>query len=191
VYSWREEFWGRHNLFDSDEIVKEVLNKINLAKGFYVADLGSGTGRFTIPLAKEIGENGKVFAVDISKESLTILKENADREKLNNIEIVYGDISKKIPLDDNSIDVAFMANVFHDILYEGNESIVLSEIKRILKNNGRLIILEFKKIRGPPGPPIFMRISHDELINILNKNGFSAKYLGEIGKYHYLIEARI
>jgi len=184
-----EGFWRKHNIFD-DDIVMEVINKINIVKGSYIADLGSGPGRFTIPLARVVGENGKVYAIDISKESLATVKYYADREKLNNIEIVYADISKKIPLNNNSIDIAFMANVFHDIVYDGKESILLNEIKRILKKEGKLIILEFKKMRGPPGPPIFMRISFEDLSIILNSNGFSLKYLGEMGKYHYLIEAK-
>ncbi len=185
-----ENFWGHHIGMHHFDDVKEVLEKIQINKGSYIADLGSGPGRFTIPMAKIVGEEGKVYAVDISEESLMLLKENAEKEGLKNIEIVYGDISKKIPLNDNLIDIAFMANVFHGIVYEGNEAEVLNEIKRILKNEGKLIILEFKKIHGPPGPPFMMRISYDELSKILANNGFTVKYLGEIGKYHYLIEAR-
>ncbi|AFZ70950.1 methylase involved in ubiquinone/menaquinone biosynthesis [Caldisphaera lagunensis DSM 15908] len=188
-----ENFWRHHSgmhYFNNDEMIKDVLGKIQINEGSYIADLGSGIGRFTIPIAKIVGDKGKVFAIDLSKESLMILKENAEKENLNNIEIIYGDISKKIPLNDKYIDIAFMANVFHDIIYEGNEMNVFNEIKRILKDNGKWIILEFKKTHGPPGPPFMMRISYEELSKMLSNNGFSVKYLGEIGKYHYLVEAK-
>lgn len=183
----------RHHMYGygSQKLIDDVIEKMELKGDEIVADLGAGVGRFTIPIAKRL-INGKVYAIDIDIASLEELKKNAEEEGLKNIEIINADISEKIPLEDKSIDKILLANVFHDIYYEKREKGLLKEIKRIIKDNGKVYFVEFKKDEiYPPGPPIFMRISYEELEKILKENGFKVRNLGDVGMYHYIAEASL
>lgn len=182
-------FWRRHGMhgYGMDQIlVNDVINKIELNGNEIIAELGSGPGRFTIPIARKL-KNGKIYAIDIDREALNILRENAEKEGLKNIETIEADITQKIPLNDKSADIVLLFNIFHGILYMKKENELLNEIKRILKDNGKIYILEFKKEEiYPPGPHPSMRVSYQELENIMKNHGFNIKLLGDAGRFHYL-----
>src|SRR5690242_9138828 len=109
--------------------IDDVLKALDLQPGMRVADIGAGTGYFAIPISEKIGQAGQVFAVDLQPEMLALLRGKLDRkESPKNIELRKGEASRTT-LDNESVDLAFLANVWHEI--EDLPS-VLREMRRIL-----------------------------------------------------------
>lgn len=172
-------------ILDSPERIRFLnpennLDEIELNREMVLADLGCGTGYFAIPASFRVK---KVFALDIRQEMLEILRDKIKKDKISNIEPVLSDESS-IPLPDNSIDVLFMANVFHEM--EDRDSI-LKEGKRILKNDGKLIIIDWKKAEMDFGPPVEERLNEREVISICKSNDFELYKQSYPGLYNYLL----
>ena len=159
---------------------ESILDKLELTGKMVLADLGCGTGFYSIPVSRRVK---KVFALDIQKEMLGILKDKIKHEKITNIETILSEESS-IPVSDNSVDVLLMSNVFHEL--EDRNSL-LREAKRILTPAGRLAIIDWKKIEMDSGPPIEERLSEKEVINICNVNGFTLIEQSYAGPYNYLL----
>jgi len=131
-------------------------------------------------------ENGKIYAFDKWEEGIDELKKRIANKSIKNIITAVAEGSKKLPLADKSIDVCLLATVFHDLVQDGVHQGTLAEIDRTLKPTGKLAIIEFKKVEGPPGPPFQVRISPAELEEIINPFGFRITVTSEIGPYNYL-----
>ena len=97
---------------------------------------------------------------------------------------------EQIDLDDYSVDVCLMATVLHDFKEINKAGTVLKQIKRILRPGGCLAVIEFKKIEGPPGPPMNIRLHEGEVEKIITGYGFKKEKTADIGDYNYLITFR-
>lgn len=95
-------------------------------------------------------------------------------------------MSKRIPLEDRNIDIALMATVLHDLIEVNAERGTLKEVRRVLKPGGKLVIIEFKKVEGPPGPPVAIRLTPEETEKIVSGYGFKQEKVIDIGPYNYL-----
>ncbi|WP_286171038.1 class I SAM-dependent methyltransferase [Lentibacillus populi] len=146
----------------------EIMEYLGVNSGDTVADLGAGNGYFTIPIAKNAE---KVYAVDIEPKMLEMLKENAGEEQLDNIQYVESDLDH-IKLDDESVNKVIVAFVMHEV---PNVDRTLAEINRILKPEGQMLLLDWEAIETESGPPLHHRISSNEMINILERNGFDTE----------------
>ncbi len=145
-----------------------------------LADLGCETGYFTIPASQRVK---KVFAIDVQKEILNIVRQKIKKQKLTNIEAILSE-EASIPLSDNSVDVLLIANVFHEL---EDRSSILKEGKRILSGNGILVIVDWKKIEMDFGPPIEERLTAEEVISICKNNGYEIREQSDAGPYNYLL----
>jgi len=164
----------------------KVFDLLNLPQGITFFDAGCGDGYFSIEIALRLSSNSKIIAADVHQESLEKLKKEIQEKNINNIEIIKADITQKLPLEENSIDVYFIANVLHG--FDKEEKIkVLKEVKRVLKKGGKLVVIEFKKEPTPIGPPLEIRISEEELKEFLENFGFQFEKSWEISPYNYLI----
>jgi ubiquinone/menaquinone biosynthesis C-methylase UbiE len=105
---------------------------------------------------------------------------------LSNIEASVADVGKKIPLDDNSVDICLMATVLHDLIADNTHAGTLKEVGRVLTPSGRLAVVEFKKMPGPPGPPEKVRLSPEALDQVLTPWGFQCRHTVELGAVTYL-----
>lgn len=116
----------------------EVLRKVGISQGQTVLDYGCGSGAFTIPCAKIVGEKGKVYALEVRAEALKRVKEQAEGEGLGNVETILADSSMLATgLLDECMDVILVYDVMHDI----NEKMaLLEELHRVLKKDGFLSI---------------------------------------------------
>lgn len=157
-----------------------ILKKSGLDSNTVFADLGCGSGYFTIPASLIVK---KVYAIDVQQEMLDIIGEKIWRENLKNIETVLSGESS-IPLPDKSVDVLFMSNVFHEL--EDREGI-LNEAKRILTGRGKMIIIDWKKMEMEMGPPVEERLSDDEVVSICERGGFRLMERMEAGVYNYML----
>ena len=119
----------------------EVLGKINIREDLVVADFGSGSGGWVIPLARRANK-GIVYAIDILGTPLSILEKKAKDEKLSNIKIIQADVEKGSQLPDGSCDLVLMTNLLHDVK---NKEKVLKEGNRVLREGGHLLIVDWEK----------------------------------------------
>lgn len=145
----------------------DTLRRIGVLENHTVCDIGAGSGVFTLPVAK-ITKN-KVYALEISDEMLSIIGDKAKTEGITNIELIKVK-DDFFTLKNDSVDIALMVTVLHEIK---DKTVILSEVKRILNNNGRLAIIEFHKKETPMGPRFSNRIGIDETVKIMESAGFS------------------
>jgi len=119
----------------------QIIEAIALKHGQSIADIGSGGGYFSLRFAKMVGKEGRVYAVDIKPEFLEYVKNSAREEGLDNVipMLVSRD---KLDLPEKGLDLIFMRNVTHHI---PNRVEYFKSLKRFLKPNGRIAIIEYKK----------------------------------------------
>jgi ubiquinone/menaquinone biosynthesis C-methylase UbiE len=165
----------------------KVFGELRLEGGNSFLDLGCGRGEYAIIASEMVGSEGMVYGVDLWEEGISLLNEEAAARGSKNIKAMVADAAKKIPLEDMSIDVCFMATVFHDLVLANTIESALIEISRVLREEGFLAILEFKKIDGPPGPPLSSRLAPEEVEERVMPYGFERVGLKEIGPYNYLL----
>ncbi|MDH4206563.1 MAG: class I SAM-dependent methyltransferase [Desulfobacteraceae bacterium] len=170
------------NLIDSYKLFSELRLKEDTS----FLDLACGSGPYSIAASEYIGEEGIIYAVDLWKEGIDNLLKEVKIKQINNIHASIADISIHIPIESRCVDVCLMATVLHDLIQDNTDQETLEELKRVLKPNGSLAIIEFNKIEGPPGPPIQIRISPERLDAILFSHDFRKVLTTDIGPYNYL-----
>ena len=90
-------------------------------------------------------------------------------------------------MESRSVDVGLMATVLHDLVEAGTAAGALAEVARVIKPGGRLAIVEFDKIDGPPGPPRHIRLDPAEVEALVAPYGFARQQTVKLGPYNYLI----
>jgi ubiquinone/menaquinone biosynthesis C-methylase UbiE len=162
---------------------QEVIEKLELKPGQAVADLGAGSGYFTVRLARAVGPAGKVYAVDIDPEMLTYVERRAKEEKLENIETVLADPHDP-KLAPASVDMIFICDTLHHISERGRYYPLLA---RALKPGGRLVNVDFQKRPLPFGPPLEMKIAKEAVIEEVKPAGFRLVKEFDFLEYQYFL----
>ncbi|TDF96284.1 class I SAM-dependent methyltransferase [Paenibacillus piri] len=152
----------RQKLMPSKQLLDMVLQTQDT-----VVDLGAGTGYFSIPAAQMT--NGTVYAVDVEPKLLEVIQERAEEKGLSNIIPITG-VIEDIPLQDSMADVVIASLVLHAVRPLSHS---LREIHRIMKNEGKLLCLDFEPKESPMGPPMNLRIASEDMTNALNAAGFT------------------
>lgn len=145
----------------------ETLRRAGFREGMTLCDIGAGTGAFSLP-ATEISKED-IYALEISDEMIGILEKRIVEKGIENLKVkrVKDNI---LPLEDKSCDMAIMVTSLHHIEHK---ELMADEIKRVLKKEGRLMIVEFHKRETPMGPPAHHRISQEEVEEFVSCNGFT------------------
>ena len=180
---------GRRCGGHTEEVVDPqlVLEAIGIAQGHVLLDAGSGEGRFAIPAALMVGNEGKVYAADTSEERIEVLQQAAQSEGLAQIEAFVADAAERLPVPSGTVDVCLMANVFHELVENGVVRGEMGEIKRVLRPEGVLAVLDFRTdVERPPGPPLSRRVDPVELKRLAAECGFRQRSSDQAGSYHYL-----
>jgi ubiquinone/menaquinone biosynthesis C-methylase UbiE len=165
----------------------EVLGWLELRPGMIVADIGTGTGYFAIPMARAIAPGGRVFAVDLQAELLDVLRGKLGQaDAPANIVLLQGTASST-GLADASCDLALLANVWHEL---DDHAAALAELERMLKPAGRIAVLDWRPdAEHPPGPPIEHRLPASEVQGFFHDHGKRVDAVHNVGQYSYLILA--
>lgn len=129
------------------------------------AEIGAGTGFFVVPLAAHVEQ---VYALDVSEQMLSLLRENISRNQVSNVEALQSEESR-LPLPDASVDAVLLALVLHEV--EAPERF-LAEVTRITRPGGRLTILEFTQA-GSFGPPKGHRLTRQQIDDWVEAAGYS------------------
>jgi len=158
---------------------QQILKNISLKEDMVACDFGCGSGGWVIPLAKEL-KSGMVYGVDILEEVLSALAGRAIAEKLFNVKTILGNIEKGVKMKDESSDLVLMTNLLFQI---DDKYGVLGEARRVLKNNGIAIIIDWKK-DAPIGSKEG-RVSAEEIKEMANRVGLSLEKEFKAGNFHW------
>jgi len=162
-----------------------IIEKAGIADRMHVADLGcGGTGHFVFPVAKAVGKNGIIYAVDILKNNLVNIERRASQENLAQIRTVWSnlEIFKATKIETSSLDVALLINV----LYQSDKRAeIIREAVRLTKKNGKILIVDWNSIATPFGPSIEERLNKENLKKVGER--LSLELLDEFsaGEYHF------
>ncbi len=168
---------------------ERVVQSLAIGKGDYIADFGAGHGYFTIPFARAVGGDGKVYAIDIQRSVLDIVRSRARQEHLLNIEYIRADLDRAggSRLKDKFLDVVFIAN----ILFQAPQKVAfMQEAYRVLRQGGRLIVIEWNTgADGVPGsrigPDDGARVKKDDVRARASEAGFEMDREFAAGSGHY------
>ncbi len=169
---------------------KILADILPVKPGSVVLDLACGRGIYSLFLSGIIGDQGLVYAVDLWQEGIGLLGQEIERRNITNIKTLLLDVTQEMDVDDGSVDVCLMATVLHDFQEINKAGAVLKQIHRILKPGGSLAVVEFKKVEGPPGPPMKIRLSEGEVEKMVAGHGFERENAADLGKYNYLVTFR-
>ncbi len=163
---------GSRELYSAREAVVEA---VGLETGQWVADIGSGTGLYTLLFAEKVGAEGQVFAEDIEPLFLDLVTRRAADADLTNISAVLGR-EDDVTLPNESIDVVFIADTYH---YFDDREAVMRSVYRALKPGGALVMVEFDIAQGEERPDYksHVRFGKDAVISELEFVGF--EFVGE------------
>ncbi len=128
---------------EREEEPTKALAALKIGAGQTVADIGAGSGYYTVRLAELVGLTGRVYATDIQPEMLAILRKRlaAKDGGTTNVELVQGTPTES-KLPDGAVDLALMVDVYHEL---AQPQVFLRSLKRALKSDGRLVLIEFRK----------------------------------------------
>ena len=165
--------------------VNVILTKAGLKQGMVVADLGCGSsGHFVYPASEMVGKTGRVYAVDIMRPVLETINKRKKQEAVNNIETVWSNIEvfNATKIESGSVDIALLINT----LYQSHKRVeIIRETVRMMKKSGLLIIVEWKNVNLPFGPPVDERVNCNQLKKSAPKLGLEFKEEFFVGQYHY------
>lgn len=169
---------------EREEEPDRALNAIGIRRGDTVADVGAGSGYFTIRLARRVGADGTVYATDIQREMLARLERRIKAEPLSNVRLVLGDeADPKLPA--GALDLILMVNVYHEL---AQPQLMLQRLRAALKPRGRLVLLEYRK----EDPTVPIRFEHKmsvaEAKQELEAEGFELERTSDVlPRQHILI----
>jgi len=163
---------------------KQIISQLMLSPGMKVLDLGTGFGENAILASSMVNPNGIIYALDVQKELLQKLKNLANSKKINNIEYVWGDIEHLggTKLSDNIIDFVILSNVLFQLK---DKDTAISEIKRILKPKGKIVVVDWTESFSNMGPHKDVVVQEKTARTLFEQNGFVFEKSINAGDYHY------
>jgi len=165
----------------------EVIQALKLRNGQMVADIGAGSGYFTLRLARAVASRGMVFALDVEEGMLDYLSQRLAKEKVQNVKTMLVPPHDPLLIDD-SLDLAFLCNAYHHL---EDRDVYLRKVRKGLKPAGRLVIVDFYKKEGiPVGPPMHMRLSEETVEKELQEAGLKVTEKLTFLPYQYILIAQ-
>jgi ubiquinone/menaquinone biosynthesis C-methylase UbiE len=171
-----------NELLDPYHILKDELG---VGPNNQLADLGcGGVGHFSIQAGKLVGPKGTIHAVDVLKEALSSVQNRAKMEKLDNIRTHWSNLEKfgALKIHDQTQDFVLVVNV---LFQNKNRESIIKESIRLLKQHGKILIIDWAPGRFPVGPEPDQKITPESIRALLGQLGLiELKYFNP-GKYHF------
>ena len=160
------------------------IKQFKLSEGMVVADLGAGSGFYTISASRAVGDNGKIYAVEVQKELLPRIKDEAVKAHLSNVEVIWGNIEKMggTKLREESVDAAIVSNTLFQL---EDKSTFIEEVKRILKPAGKILVIDWSDSFGGMGPNPLNIMSPQSAQSLFEERGFVLEEKINAGEHHY------
>jgi ubiquinone/menaquinone biosynthesis C-methylase UbiE len=160
---------------------EKLLISYGLEEGAVFVDMGCFEGLFTIAAAKIVGTEGRVYGIDLSSSSIEKIKSYADENGLRNI-MLKEDFPEKVQLERKIADFVFFGTTLSDS-YDPVKS--LKNAHAILKDSGRLVVLEWKEGDLDAGPTYHSKLARQKIVAYAESAGFIIKTVTDEGNYHY------
>ncbi|HHL40419.1 MAG TPA: class I SAM-dependent methyltransferase [Deltaproteobacteria bacterium] len=156
---------------------RRVIDVLPLDEGDRAADIGAGSGYFTVLLAEKVGPRGTVFAVDIEQEMLDYIERRLRAEGIGNVvTVLAGDDDPRLP--EEAVDLVFICDTYHHL---PDRVEYMRRLKKVLRPGGRVAIVDFRAEKTPVGPPLSMRLSRSQVIEEMEAADFSLE-----GEFYFL-----
>ncbi len=165
---------------DAWQMPARVIDALSLTAGMTIADVGAGTGYFSMRLARVPGVS--VFAVDIEPKMIDYLKQRAAKEKVTNVTpVLAAAASTNLP---EPVDVVLVVDTYHHL---PNRPAYFRDLKRSLKPDGRVAIVDFRK-DAPDGPPAHFRFTPQQIQDEMMQAGYQLDAAHDfLPRQHFLI----
>lgn len=169
---------------DAYQKPEKVLEYLGDIKGKTIMDIGAGSGYFSVKLA---AQGAKVIAADVSDEFQAALQKRIEDNNLENIEL------RKIPYDSpdlaaNEVDMVLIVNTYHHI---ENRIDYFSKVKKGIKSNGELVVIDYFKKELPVGPPVDHKIDLETVKSELEKAGYTQLDVNvDVLPYQFIVKAK-
>ena len=161
----------------------ELVTALALKPGERIADIGAGTGYFSLRFAQHVGASGRVFAVDISPDMIIHLNQRVRDAGIDNVRTILA-LPDDPLLPRASVDRVFICETWHHI---ADHPRYLAVLKQILKPGGQVIIVDFLKKETPVGPPLEMRVSREDVVREFEQSGFRLANEFTFLPYQYVV----
>lgn len=157
---------------------------LSLQEGMIVADLGCGTGFYSRAASKRVGNTGRVYAVEVQKEMVKKLESDLKESGITNVDCIWGNIEKLggTKIADQSVDVIILAN----ILFQADDKLgLIDEAKRILKKNGRILLVDWSDSFSGMGPAPMHVVTEARAEELFTKRGLKRASSISASEHHY------
>ena len=157
---------------------------LEIQNGMSVADFGSGSGAYVLGMAERLHGAGHVYAVDVQRDLLRKVKNDAHRRGYNNVEVIWCDLERPraSKIADKKLDLVLISNLLFQV---ENKAAVLAEAWRVLKPTGRLAIIDWSESFGGMGPVKKEVVDKDAALALAHSTGFELSREFKAGKHHY------
>lgn len=161
----------------------QIMDAMGIADASVVADIGAGSGWFTIRLARRVGPQGLVYSEDVQPEMIKAITRRVQKEGLTNVRAVRGQ-NNDPRLPAGSLDAILVVDAYHEI---EDRVTMLSNLARALKPQGRIGVVDFKLDGTGPGPTIEERVSPDVVVKDAAKAGLRLVRQEPFLQYQYFL----
>jgi len=168
----------------------QIMDALAIADGSIVADLGAGSGWFTIRLARRVGPLGRVYAEDIQPQMVDVIRSRVQRENLSNVTTVLGTADDpRLPA---GLDAVLIVDTFHEMQFDEKGArrdpvALLSTVARSLKPQGRIGVVDFMPGGGGPGPAPDQRAKAEDVIRTASAAGLRIVRREDFPPFVYLL----
>ncbi len=177
----QQEVYGKSEMLDYGQILQNILQ---IQNGDMVADLGAGGGLPTMQASRLVGEQGQVYSVDIVKGTLSEIESKARMTGVHNIKTIWSnlEIVGATKINEGSLDFALLFN----ILFQSKKHYeILAEAARLLKVNGKLLIVDWSDTSQGFSPDDSMKVDQTQVIEYARQNNLILDRDFQAGKYHF------
>ncbi len=160
--------WLLRDSREREERCSKMLANLGVEPGMTVCDMGCGNGFYSLRLAKQVGPHGRILAVDIQPEMLAMLRDRAERVRIENISPILGSVyNPRLP--ERSVDLILLVDVYHEFSYPTQ---MLAAMRQALKPSGMIVLIEYRAedARVPIKP--LHKMSRQQVMKELTANGF-------------------
>lgn len=175
---------------------RDVISRLDLKGNEVFMDVGCGDGHVAMEAYDMMDVDATIYAVDVYEPSIEDLRRDLEKERITNVIPIQADVTDKITIENDVVDICLIVNVFHHFVATKSVSEAISELKRVIKQGGKIAIIDYKKMDTGYGPPVKFKRDPDEIEKMFLEHGLKMVQLDtEVGedlqqescKSHYLV----
>ena len=157
---------------------------LGVEPGMSVADFGSGSGIYVLHIAEALENAGHVYAIDVQRDLLQRIKNEAHRRGFKNVEIIWTDLEHKgaSKIADGKLDLVLISNLLFQV---ENKAALFHEAARILRPAGRLAVIDWSDSFGGMGPQKADVVAKEKALALAQEQGFELQREFPAGAHHY------